>query len=103
MRVAIVYTGITSYMTDCWRELAQRQDVELRIWIEDTKTYRFKGDRDRALQGLNCKWEYSENLTDDKLADFEDEIVSFSLFITTNDFILSLSLRIYYNTKSKDM
>ena len=78
MRIAIVYTGITSYMTDCWRELAQRQDVELRIWIEDTKTYRFKGDRDRALQGLNCKWDYSENLTEEKLACFEDEIVSFS-------------------------
>lgn len=77
MRVAIVYTGITSYMTDCWRELAKRQGVQLRIWIEDTKTYRFKGDRDRALRNLSCKWDYSENLTEEKLACFEDEIIAF--------------------------
>lgn len=78
MKIAIVYTGITSYMTDCWRELTARQGVELRIWIEDTKTYRFKGDRVKALQGLSCHWDYSENLTDIELGQAEHEIIAFA-------------------------
>ena len=78
MKIAIVYTGITSYMTDCWRELAGHQGVELRIWIEDTKTCRFKGDRVKALQGLYCHWDYSENLTDIELGQAEHEIMAFA-------------------------
>lgn len=78
MRIAIVYTGITSYMTDCWRELSGRRWVELRIWIEDTKTYRFKGDRTKALRDLYCRWDYSENLTDIELGQAEHEIMDFS-------------------------
>jgi len=78
MKIAIVYTGITSYMSDCWRELAGRIGVELRIWIEDTKAYRFKGDRAKALQGLSCHWDYSENLTDIELGQAEHEIAAFA-------------------------
>lgn len=78
MKIAIVYTGITSYMSDCWRELAGRIGVELRIWIEDTKAYRFKGDRAKALQGLSCHWDYSENLTDIELGQAEHEIIAFA-------------------------
>lgn len=78
MKIAIVYTGITSYMTDCWRALTGRQGVELRIWIEDTKSYRFKGDRVKALQGLYCHWDYSENLTDIELGQAEHEIIAFA-------------------------
>lgn len=78
MKIAIVYTGITSYMTDCWRELAQRHGIELRIWIEDTKTYRFKGDRTNALRGLSCHWDYSENLTAIELRQAEHEILAFA-------------------------
>ena len=78
MKIAIVYTGITSYMTDCWRELVGRQGVELRIWIEDTKSYRFKGDRGVALRDLWCHWDYSENLTDIELGQAEHEIIAFA-------------------------
>lgn len=78
MRIGIVYTGITSYMTDCWRELARRQGVELRIWIEDTKAFRFKGDRAKALRDLWCHWDYSENLTDIELRQAEHEILAFA-------------------------
>ena len=78
MKIAIVYTGITSYMTDCWRELASRTGVELRIWIEDTKTYRFKGDRAKVLRDLWCHWDYSENLTDIELGQAEHEILDFA-------------------------
>ena len=78
MKIAIVYTGITSYMSDCWRELAGRIGVELRIWIEDTKAYRFKGDRAKALQGLSCHWDYTENLTDIELGQAEHEIIAFA-------------------------
>lgn len=78
MKIAIVYTGITSYMTDCWRELTRRQGAELRIWIEDTKTYRFKGDRVKVLQELSCHWDYSENLTDIELAQAEHEIIAYA-------------------------
>ena len=56
MKIAFVYTGITSYMTDCWRALNMRADVELRVWIEDTKTYRYKGNRQEALKDINAQW-----------------------------------------------
>lgn len=78
MKIAIVYTGITSYMTDCWRELASRQGVELRVWIEDIKPYRFKGDRNKALRNLWCHWDYSENLTDIELCQVEQEVLAFA-------------------------
>lgn len=78
MKIAVVYTGITSYMTDCWRELARRKEVELRIWSEESAEYRFKGDKARALLDLWCHWNYSENITDIVLREFEQEIVEFA-------------------------
>ena len=34
MKIAFVWTGLTSYMADCWRQLASEPDVELKIWID---------------------------------------------------------------------
>ena len=78
MRIAFVYTGITSYMTDCWRALNMCADVELRVWIEDTKTYRYKGNRQEALKDVNAHWEYSENISETWLKSVEDDISIFS-------------------------
>lgn len=35
MKVLFVWTGVTSYMADCWRKLASEADVELKIVIAD--------------------------------------------------------------------
>ena len=78
MKIAFVYTGITSYMTDCWRALNMRADVELRAWIEDTKTYRYKGNRQEALKDINAQWEYSENISETWLKNAEENISIFS-------------------------
>lgn len=78
MKIAIVYTGLTSYMTDCWRELSRREGVELRVWCEETKAYRFKGDKTKILDGIWCHWDYSENITDIELRQAESEIVAYA-------------------------
>ena len=33
MRILFVWTGLTSYMGDCWRELAGRRDVDLKVLV----------------------------------------------------------------------
>lgn len=77
MRIAIIYTGFTSYMTDCWRELSRRNIVSLKIWLEDMPAYRFAGDRNKLKEGLDLQWAYSEDLTAERLHEFEDEVVGF--------------------------
>ena len=78
MNIAFVYTGVTSYMTECWRALNARAGIKCRIWIEDTARYRFKGNREDVLRGLDVCWEYSENITDQWLGLVEKDIVAFS-------------------------
>lgn len=34
MKILFVWTGVTSYMTDCWRELAKWDGVDLKVVIE---------------------------------------------------------------------
>lgn len=77
MKIAVVYTGIAGYMTDCWRALGALQDVELRVWLEDMKEYRFSGNREEALRGISVKWEYSENISAAWLEGVESEIASY--------------------------
>jgi glycosyltransferase involved in cell wall biosynthesis len=55
-----------------------RADVELRVWIEDTKTYRYKGNRQEALKDVNAQWEYSENISETWLKNTEEDISKFS-------------------------
>ncbi|MGN0834036.1 MAG: glycosyltransferase family 4 protein [Kiritimatiellia bacterium] len=78
MKIAFVYTGFTSYMTDCWRCLARQLDVQVRIWLEDTKHYRFMGDRDALIRGLDITSSRTEDFTDDRLSRYEREIADFN-------------------------
>ena len=34
MKILFVWTGVTSYMADCWRELARRNGIDLKVIIE---------------------------------------------------------------------
>ena len=77
MNIAFVYTGITSYMTDCWRALSARADIKCHVWIEDTARYRFKGNRDEVLRGINASWKCSEDITESWLHKVETEIEDF--------------------------
>ena len=77
MRIAFVYTGRAGYMTDCWRALGALPGTELRVWLEDMKDYRYKGDRDKVLRGIDISWKYSEDITESWLEKVEMEIASF--------------------------
>lgn len=77
MKIAFVYTGIAGYMTDCWRALGSLPDVELRVWLEDMKAYRFNGNREVALRGIDVKWEYSEYISTEWLEEVESEMAVF--------------------------
>ena len=77
MKIAFVYTGVTSYMTECWRVLSAQPGVECKVWIEDTATFRFKGNRDEVLRGINASWKNSEDITESWLQKVETEIEDF--------------------------
>ena len=52
MRILFVWTGVTSYMADCWRELARLPGVELEAVIEDvTSGQAFEAGR--VLEGID--------------------------------------------------
>lgn len=54
-RILFVWTGVTSYMADCWRELAKESGIELKIVIDranTTKSLAF--DEAQVLHGLDC-------------------------------------------------
>jgi glycosyltransferase involved in cell wall biosynthesis len=53
MKILFVWTGVTSYMADCWRELASRPDVELEIVVERHDNGR-EFDAGRVLRDLDC-------------------------------------------------
>lgn len=52
MRILFVWTGVTSYMADCWRELQRRPGVELKIVVECVESGK-EFDRGRVLQALD--------------------------------------------------
>lgn len=69
MRLAIVYTGFTSYMADCWRALTRLANegrgwhhVELKIWIEDFQQGAVAFDPAPLMRGLDFWWARSEDL-----------------------------------------
>ena len=53
MRILFVWTGVTSYMADCWRALAVRPDMDLEILIERQENGR-EFDAAHVLRGLDC-------------------------------------------------
>ena len=56
MKILFVWTGLTSYMGDCWRELAGRKDVDLKVVVaveaRNARQIDFKGSD--VLRGLDA-------------------------------------------------
>lgn len=54
-KVLFVWTGVTSYMADCWRALATSADVELKVVIDRANTAKgLAFDEADVLHGLDC-------------------------------------------------
>ena len=53
MKILFVWTGVTSYMADCWRRLAALPGVELKVVVEDVDSGK-EFDRAQVLAGLDC-------------------------------------------------
>lgn len=68
MKILFVWTGVTSYMADCWRKLQQEPGVELRIVVEQVSSgnefvaekvlagldYELVSDHQRSLSAFAC-------------------------------------------------
>ena len=53
MRILFMWTGIASYMADCWRSLRQSNGVELRVVVEAADSGRAFS-AEKTLSGLDC-------------------------------------------------
>ena len=53
VRILFVWTGVTSYMADCWRKLQQLPGVELKVIVEPVTSGK-EFDAARVLRGLDC-------------------------------------------------
>ena len=54
MNILFVWTGVTSYMADCWRELSRREGVSLQVVVEQVASGR-AFDAARVLSGFDCR------------------------------------------------
>ena len=52
MKILFAWTGVTSYMADCWRELSRLSGVELKVVVEDVDSGK-EFDRAQVLAGLD--------------------------------------------------
>lgn len=65
MRVMFVWTGVTSYMADCWRALSRLPDVELKVLIAERKGgYGTAFDDSEVMRGLD--WSSCRDLSSRK-------------------------------------
>lgn len=64
-------------MADCWRELASRPGVELKIWIEEQRKSDTAFDVKSVMRGLDFGWDFSDQITDIELRIAESEIKKF--------------------------
>lgn len=57
MKMLFVWTGLTSYMGDCWRELAKRSDIDLKVIvvIEKRNAVQISFQAEDVLRGLDYK------------------------------------------------
>lgn len=53
MKILFVWTGVTSYMADCWRELRRWDGVELKVVVEQVASGR-EFDAEKVLSGIDC-------------------------------------------------
>ena len=59
MKILFVWSGLTGYMGDCWRELANAPDVELKVSVDTSGSLRGgRFEADDVMRGLD----WSENL-----------------------------------------
>lgn len=52
MKILFVWTGVTSYMADCWRKLQQMPGVELKVVVELVESGK-EFDREKVLKSLD--------------------------------------------------
>ena len=55
MRVLFIWTGVTTYMADCWRALRRCEDMELKIVIEPSGIGK-EFDAKKVMAGLEGEW-----------------------------------------------
>lgn len=61
MRIIFVWTGVAGYMADCWRVLASRPDISLKIVIQERRRHRNTAhDTQRVLRGLDAEVVYDD-------------------------------------------
>lgn len=72
MKILFVWTGVTSYMADCWRALAARPGVELKIVIERVASGRLF-DAAAVLKGLDFKLVELDEMPD--LGEYRPEVL----------------------------
>ncbi len=53
MKILFVWTGVTSYMADCWRRLAAAEGVALKVVVENVHSGR-AFDAAHVLRGIDC-------------------------------------------------
>ena len=53
MNILFVWTGVTSYMADCWRELSCLEGVSLQVVVEQVASGR-AFDAAKVLSGFDC-------------------------------------------------
>lgn len=54
MKILFVWTGVTGYMADCWRALAARSGVELKVLVETAESGR-SYDAVKTFDGIDCR------------------------------------------------
>ncbi len=76
MQVLFVWTGLTSYMGDCWREQAKRPDVDLKVIVavEKKNLYQTSFNPAEVLRGIDYTI-VDDNAPFPELGDWRPEIV----------------------------
>lgn len=78
MKIAFLWTGFTSYMADCWRELAAREGIELKIWIEEIKKSDTGFNPEALMRGLDYTWHFSEQIGETEREATVSQIAAFA-------------------------
>lgn len=73
MKILFVWTGVTSYMADCWRALQRLGGVELKVIVEQTPSGRDFAAAE-VLRGLDYTL-VSSNLRTSELPNFQPDVI----------------------------
>ncbi len=78
MKIAFVWTEFSGYMASCWKALAARSDVELRVWVEVRKKGDVAFDPKPLMGNVSYSWLYTEDITASEQLRVADEIATFA-------------------------